>query len=299
MDGTTATFLKMLEIFYFGTGNAVLGTISSGSGTATVALATVEDVNNFDVGMRLQAVSDTTLSPTVRGGSAVITAIDRAGGTLTISGNWNAAIPTITNSDSLVRYGTASVSGTPVVPAGNRQWLVGGASPGTWKSLNRNTDPVRLASQSLDMTGLPMSNAIIDLESLITIQGKLNKKVLWDNPRDQRQLKKSLDAKVTYPRTRMESQVAGIAFEGIQFEGDYGAINLMASPFCPKTNVFLRDPTTFALYSAGPMPQPMDFDKADFLRVPTDDAYEARMGGYGDFGDRSPVMSARGTNWGS
>ena len=44
---------------------------------------------------------------------------------------------------------------------------------------------------------------------------------------------------------------------------------------------------------------PLDYDKAEFLRVFNDDAYEARVGLYGDYGNNSPVKSARASNWGA
>jgi hypothetical protein len=295
MDGITATVLKMLEVFAFGTGNGVLGTVASGVGTATVTLSVAEDVNNFDLGMRVKAVSSTTLSPAVRSGEAKIIGIDRATGTLTISGNWTASLTGMVDGDSLVRAGDQAIAGVNKVPAGMRQWLLGGSSPGTWKSLDRNADPVRTASQTFDMTGLPMENAVIDLESLITTQGHMDKRVLWTSPRDLRQIKKSQYGKV------MLSSGGGsptIGFDGAKFVGDGGIIDVKTSPFCPRHNTFLKDMTTFALYSAGPAPQPLDFDKVEFLRVATDDAYEVRIGLYGDFGERAPVKSARGTNFG-
>lgn len=303
MDGITKTVLKLSEIFGFGTGNAVLGTIASGSGGTTITLTVAEDINNFDLGGRYGGVSDTTLNPTIRSGSVVITAIDRSAGTATAAANWSAGITSLVNGDSLVRAGTsgtdAAVAGVAQVPVGLRQWLIGGASPGTLYSQNRNADPVRLASQVYDATGIPMENAVIDLESLITIQGQMSKKSLWCNPRDVRQLKKSLNGKVTYPRVKVESSTAGVSFEAIQFEGDYSTINIMTSPFCPKANAFLVDMSTVAAYSAGAMPMMLDFDNVDFLRVSNDDAYEVRVGYYGTFGVNCPVKSARMTGWSS
>lgn len=297
MDGVQRSVLKMLEIFLFGSGNGVLGTISTGVTGATVTLTVVEDINNFDIGMKVKLVSDTTLSPTTRSGEATITSISRSTGTLTLSaGNWNAIITGATNGDSIVRAGDQASGGTAVVPAGLRKWLEGGTSPGTWKSLDRNEDAVRLASQTLDMSGLPMAESITDLESLITIQGHTPKKKLVGNPRDFRQVKKTQYGKV------MLSAGGGtptIGFDGAKWAGDGGEINTLLSPFCPKQNVFLKDFSTFAMYSAGPAPQPLDFDKSDFLRVATDDAYEVRIGLYGDYGERMPVNSARGTNWGA
>lgn len=298
-DGITQTFLKQLEIMGFGTGNGVLGTISTGVTGTAVTLTVVEDVANFDVGMKVKLVSDTTLSPTTRAGEATITGIDRSAGTLTLAaGNWNAIVIGATNGDSLVRSGDQAVAAAASVPSGMRQWLIGGTSPGTHKSLNRNADAVRLASQALDMTGLPMQDAIIDLESLISTQGQMSAKKLWAHPRDFRLIKKALGGKVTFPREKVASTIANLSFSAVQWEGDSGTIPMMLSPFCPRGNVFLKDMSTFALYSAGPAPQPLDFDKSDFLRVATDDAYEVRIGMYGDYGDDSPVKSARGTNWG-
>jgi hypothetical protein len=296
MDGIQRSVLKMLEIFFFGNGNGVLGTISTGVTGTEVTLTVVEDVNNFDIGMRVKLVDGTGLSPTTRAGEGVITSINRATGKLTLAAAWDATITGATNGDSIVRAGDQASGGTANVPAGLRRWLEGGSTPGTWKSLDRNSDPVRLASQSLDMTGLPMAEAIIDLESLVTIQGHTPKKRLIGNPRDFRQVKKTQYGKV------MLSSGGGtptIGFDGAKWAGDGGEINTLLSPFCPKNNVFLKDMSTFGMYSAGPAPQPLDFDKSDFLRVATDDAYEVRIGLYGDYGERMPVGSARGTSWGA
>jgi hypothetical protein len=296
LDGIEKSVLKMLEIFAMGTGNGVLATTSTGVTGTTVTLTVAEDVNNLDVGMRVKLVSDTTLNPTVRSGEAVITSLNRATGTATISGNWNASIIGATNGDSIVRAGDQATSSSNNVPAGMRQWLIGGSSPGTWKSLARDNDPVRLGSQVLDMTGLPMAEAIIDLESLVTIQGHTPKKRLICNPRDFRQVKKTLYGKVMF------SSGGGsptIGFDGAKWQGDGGDITVLQSPFCPKQNVFLKRMDSFALYSAGPAPQPLEDDKNQILRLSTDDAYEARIGLYGDFGESAPVESARGTGWGA
>ncbi len=301
MDGITKTVMKLFEIFLFGTGNAVLGTISSGSAGVTITLTVVEDINNFDLGGRYGGVSSTTLSPTIRSGSVVITAIDRSAGTATAAAAWNAGIAALVDGDSLVRAGTSGTDGSvSVVPFGLRQLLIGGSSPGTLYSQSRNGDPVRLAGQTSSLTGIPMEGAIIDLESLITIQGFTGKKTLWCNPRDVRQLKKSLGGKVTYPRATVQAAgTAGISFEAMQFEGDNGTINVMTSPFCPIQNVFLVDMSTFGLYSAGGAPMILDFDGKDFLRVSNDDAYEVRVGSYLNSVINCPVKSARGTGWGA
>lgn len=296
LDGIEVSFLKHMEALSMGAGNGVLGTISSGSATTQITLTVVEDVNNFAVGMRVQLVSDTTLAPTVRTGVGVITAVDRAGGKLTLAAAWNATISSATDGDSIVRAGDAASGSTNNVPAGMRKWLEGGSTPGTWKNLTRNDDPVRLASQSLDMTGLPMAEAIIDLESLIQIQGHEPKLRLIANPRDMRQVKKTLYGKVAFTSG---GGTPTIGFNGAEWEGNNGKIPVLLSPLCPKQNVFLKRMDTFALYSAGAAPMPMNFGKENMITLATDDAAEARIGLYGDFGESAMVESARGTGWGA
>ncbi len=296
LDGIEMTVLKHGEILAMGTGNGVLGTISSGSGTTEITLTVAEDVNNLSVGMRVQLVNDTTLSPTTRTGFGVITALNRASGKATLGAAWSTSITGATDGDSIVRYGESAVAGENTVPAGWRSWLVGGSSPGTFKSLARNDDPVRLASQSLDMTGLPMAEAIIDLESLIQIQGHEPKLKLVCNPRDMRQVKKTLYGKVAFSSG---GGTPTIGFDGANWQGNNGTISVLTSPFCPKNNVTLKRMDKFALYSAGPAPMPMNFGKENMITLATDDAAEARIGFYGEFGESAPVESARGTGWGS
>lgn len=296
LDGIELSFLKHMEIMSMGSGNGVLATISSGIATTQVTFTVAEDVNALAVGMRVQLVSSTTLSPTIRGGVGTITALDRANGKATLGAAWNATFTGGADGDSIVRYGDAAVASENTVPAGMRQWLIGGTSPGTWKSLTRDDDPVRLASQSLDMTGLPMAEAIIDLESLIQTQGHEPKLKLIVNPRDMRQVKKTLYGKVAFSSG---GGTPTIGFNGANWEGNNGTISTLQSPFCPKQNVFLKRMDKFTLKSAGPAPMPMNFGKENMITLSTDDAAEARIGIYGEFGERAPVESARGTGWGA
>lgn len=296
LDGIEKTVLKYLEALAMGAGNGVLATISSGTSTSEVTLTVAEDVNNLSIGMPIQLVDGTGLSPTVRGGKGVITGLNRASGKVSISGTWTSTFTGATDGDSIIIAETAAVGGENTVPAGMRKWLEGGSAPGTWKGLPRNDDPVRLASQVMDMTGLPMAEAIIDLESLIQTQGHEPRLRLICNPRDFRQIKKTLFGKVSL------SSGGGsptIGFDGAKWAGNSGDILPLQSPFCPKGNVFLKRMDKFALVSAGPAPMPMNFGKENMITLATDDAAEARIGFYAEFGESAPVESARGTGWGS
>ncbi len=296
LDGIEKTVLKYLECLAMGAGNGVLATIASGQTTTQVTLSVAEDVANLSVGMRVQLVSSTTLSPTVRTGTGTITALDRANGKATLAAAWDVTFTGASAGDSIIVAGTAAVAGENTVPAGMRKWLEGGTSPGTWKGLTRDDDPVRLASQVLDMTGLPMAEAIIDLESLIQIQGHEPKLRLICNPRDMRQVKKTLYGKVAFAGG---GGTPTIGFEGANWQGNNGKIPVLESPFCPKNNVFLKRMDKFSLISCGPAPMPMNFGKENMITLATDDAAEARIGLYGEFAESAMVESARGTGWGS
>ena len=291
--GIDRSVMKMLEIFVFGTGNGVLATVSAGAAGTSWTLSVAEDANNLAYGMKVKLVSDTTLAPTTRVTEVTITGINRLAGTVTVSG----AVTAAANGDSIVRSGDQAVAGIAAVPTGWRQWLVGGAAPGTFNGVARNDDPVRLASQALDLTGLPMAEAIIDLDSLITIQGHTGKKRVICNPRDLRQVKKT-----AYAKSMISGGNGGgttIGFSSVDFDLDGGRATTLVSPFCPKGNLFIKDMGSFRMYSAGPAPQPLNFDKLELVRMAADDAYEARIGVYGEFGERSPSTSARGFGWGS
>lgn len=297
-DSASLTELKCLETYAFGNGSGTLGAATFSSTTAT--LSTISNIVYFDINMRVGAVSDATLSPTVRTGYARVTGIDRSAGTLTTGSAWTTQITGLTNGDYLCRAGDNASGGAGVVITGLQSWIAGGASPGTLFGLSRNTDPVRLAGQSYDASGVPMEDAVIEAEALVSVQGHMGGKTLWANPRDVANLKKSLSGKVTYQREKVSSSVAGVSFEAVQFEGDNGTIKIMTSPFCPRNMAFLVDMSYGSLDSLGPAPQMLDWDSNSFLRVASDDAYEVRIGLYGQLNwGRAPVKHIRITNFGA
>jgi len=300
--GISQTETKMLEIYAFGNGSGTLGKIASGQGTATVQLATPEDAAKFDLGMRCQIVSDATLAPTVRPGFVVITAIDRKGGTLTAAAAWNTYVPTIQANDFICRAGDAANTITasgPSVIWGMGSYIVGGTTPGTLATLNRNQDPVRLAGQLYAAANQNMGEAIIDAESLLTVQGRRTPKVLWAHVRDIAQMRKTLDGKTVYPKVNVPSAVADVSFKAIEFEGDDGDIKIMTSPFIQRNQAFLGTMEAFALDSLGPAPQLDNFDNNDFLRVASDAAQEVRFATFANLECNSPVDWVQITGFGA
>jgi hypothetical protein len=301
-DGAAMTEMKCLEIYAMGNGSGVLGQTTSGHATVTVTLTIAEDISKFDLGMRVGAVSTNTLSPTVRTGYATITAISRdtTTATITTSAAWNTLITGFVANDYLVRAGDEASGGVGKVITGTKQWIAGGATPGTLFGLDRNPDPVRLAGQSRSATAEVMEDAIMESESRRNFQGQRGKLTAWANTRNLVQLKKSLNGKVQYPKQgTAQSNVAGISFRTLEFEGDFDTIRIMSHPFIDKNDLQLLQMDTFTMASLGGTPTLLNFDQNDFLRVANDDAYEVRFGVYGNALCRLPSASIITTNWGA
>jgi hypothetical protein len=300
-DGISRTEVLNHEIYAFGNGSGVLGILNGGvvSG-ATVTLNVPSDAAKFALGMRVQAVSTNTLSPTLRSGgaTATITGIDRVNGVLTVATTWNTAIPAIGVSDYLVRAGDAASGGVATVFFGMDALIVGGASPGTIYSLNRDTDPVRLSGQAYTATNVTLEEAVQEMSALVAQQGAKAPKRLWCHVRDFANMKKALGTKVTYPRTSVAGK-GSVGFSGYEVEGDDGAITVMTSPFIDRNKAFLIDQDSFTLDCLGPAPQLQNFDKQDMLRVTGDDAYEARFVSYLNHYTNNPVSCIKATGFGA
>ncbi len=298
-DGVSAEVMKDLEIFWFGAGDGIFGRAASGTTGATVTLGTLTDAAKFSLGMRCQAVSATGMSPTLRPGTqGGLTAIDRTAGTLTAAANWTTSIPTMGTTDYIIRAGNAATA-SPTVPAGIQAWIPGGTTPGTWYGLPRNTDPLRLAGQTYNATGIPMEEAIIEASSLVNQQGAPQPNMLWCHPRDLATFKKSLGAKVMYDKVKVNGTIAGVSFSGIEVDGDEGRITILTSPFIDRNKFHLLYMDSWKQDSLGPAPGLLNWDGNSELRVSNDDAYEARFGVYGNYENNLPFANITTSNWGA
>lgn len=299
-EGVAQEILKDNEIFFFGNGSGVIGQFASTqtfTGT-TVTLRVTSDVVKFSLGMRVQVVSDSTLSPTVRAGVATITALNRTTGVITLAAAWNTYFTGLTANDYLVRAGNYATSGTANVFVGVEQWLVGGSTPGTLYGLNRNTDPLRLASQRHDATGQTMEEAIIEASAKVNEQGAPQSTLAFAHPRDIANFKKALGSKVTYPKIKVEGNGADVSFDAIEIHGDEGRIAIVTSPFATRNKCYLLYPESWKLDAIKTAPHLLDYDGPNFLRVANDDAYEVRWGEYGNYYTNMPYANIAIDNFG-
>lgn len=297
--GIATTEMSCLATYLYGTGDATLGTMGgSGSVTSTsVTLASGTNMNYFELNMTLKLVSAVGLSPTVRSGKVRVTGIDRRARTLTFAANLDDAgnIPNAVNTDYFVRAGDQASSAATVI-TGLGEYVKGGTSPGTLFSLNRNTDPVRLAGQAIDYQGWGMEDAVVDASAQAGFHGIGYPSVLVCNNIEFAAMKKSLSSKLVY--NRPGGSDAKYGFSDVGIEGENGLIEVLADPFCPRNKAWLLKLDQFSLFSLKAAPHLAKYDGIEFLRRPDADAYEVRFAFYGNVKCKNPGPHVQLQNFG-
>lgn len=295
IDGILMTEMENIEVYAFGNGSGVRGAITGSTASTSITLSRAEDVTKFALNMRVQAVSNSTLSPTLRNGTATITGINRSQdtATLTAASAWNGVILGFQSGDYLVRAGDYAAAGTKKVIAGLQQLFEGGDAPSTLHELVRTTDPVRLAGQTKSFSNVQLEDAITDALADVASSGGRQPDVFWCHPKVLSRWKKQVSSKVVYERVQRPSAVPGVSFSGIRIEADDGSVDIMTSPYCDIDQGFLFQSSSVKLATAGEAPMILDFDSLNFLRVASDDAYEVRTGLYGDTYTNNPLSGYR------
>lgn len=291
IDGAIRTAVRSLAIAMYRSGTGAIGQISAASnvGTATITLADINSITNFETKMVLQLSA--TDGSAARTGSVTITALDRGAGTITLGGNWTAGIAAAAAGDFIYRQGDINkkLSGlnswlpktAPTVGGGDSQFTV-----------DRSSDPVRLAGVRHDGTAQSIEEALMDGQSKVAREGGVPTHCFLNNVQ-YRQLLKSLTSKVHYIPTKAEAN-ARIAFSGIQIEGDAGPIKVIPDFNCPSQVAYILQLDTWKLYSLDEAPHIFDKDNdQEMLRESTTDGYELRVGYYAQLGCNAPGWNGR------
>lgn len=104
MEGTVDSLKRKMNIDAYGSGNGNLTTVTGGVTSTTIPVASTI---NFQVGEIVDIVDTTGV--TYKGNARTVTAVNRAGLTITISG----AAVTVVSTDRVIRASSDSTSGTP------------------------------------------------------------------------------------------------------------------------------------------------------------------------------------------
>jgi len=289
MDGAIHTVKRSAAIHWYRDGTGTRGFISSGSNVSTnnVTLATPSDATNFSIGLTIQLanVSGGTLRNS--GANAVITKIDRTNGILYFG-------------DVLTNYIAAAAANDAILREGDNNNVIKGKSawvPKTnvtatlFNGLDRTPDPVRLAGQWMNASGMSFREAFIEMISRLDVEGA-EPDTIWVHPRDKAAFVKELEGK-TYAVREVMAPIKGsdesVGFDAVEVEFDGYKCRVMADINVPRQEAFVEQTDVWELDTLGPFPHIIDYDKLDFLRVYNDDSFEVRDVYRGDVGCLAPA----------
>jgi hypothetical protein len=255
VDGLIEELLEHAARELYQTSNPVLGIVSSES-TTTLTLTNPEDTRFFSIDQEVEAY-DTTLA-TQRTGSATVTAIDYANGTLTTDSNWTSQITGLVATDKIFNIGDKGNGFN-----GLAGWLPTttelAAETSFYGVTTRSVDPIRLAGYYYDGSGLLVSEALrkaCHQASLYKVYPK-GDWVCFVNPLNFEKIDDELSDKqvIQMPASGANGKVVGdIGFDALVIHGPSGRIKVLSDPMCQLTECYILDMSTWELKGMGGFP---------------------------------------------
>lgn len=283
-----------------GSGNAVRG--YGAQTTNTLQLTDIQQVVNFEVGMRVNILTDAVGTAILYNSGvtyATISAVNRSTGLITFSGSlasWTNYALGATR--YLVRQGDVTNSGTAVtgqlLPKGVSGWVPFSApSNALWFTVNRTTDITRLGGLRYTGNGAPPEETLIRSAALIEREGGMADTCIV-NTADFADLQLSRESKVVI--TADAGGKSKVSFTAISVSTGYGKdIKVIPDVNWPKGYFHILQMDTWKFRSAGKYMALVNLDGNSILRQAGADAYELRMAGYGQFSCDAPGWNLAGT----
>lgn len=302
IDSAINNLTRDLAVGQYRTGYGERGQIAT---TMTVAAATKilfenpNDVTNFEVGMELDCA--TTIGASVlkaRGTSTnglIVTGVSRRVGaeSITLSAAIDDAadgIPTIAAGDYLFQSGDRQNSATPARTklCGVLGWIpeVAPTAGENFWGVDRSVDS-RLYGNYVDCTGLPIEEAIEELDAIVTREGG-SLDYIFMNSMDFKAFKKAVGSRVVLVNVKAN---ATIGFTGIEISSQKGTIKVIPDQNCPYGTVVGTQLDTWKLYSMGKAVRCIDLDGLNMLRVGNADAVEIRYGSFSQVACKAPAWN--------
>jgi hypothetical protein len=298
LDRSRYAFARTLARATWGNGGGARGTISTVStvSSTTITLTNRADASGFFKGMVLQTAGNDGYSTvtSARTGTVTVSDVKRltsGSATITTTVAWSTAISGCATGDSIFREGdyAAYPSG---IPAWSPVSDPGGSD--SFLSVNRNTagDMNYLSGWRVSGSGQPKQQTLIDMAAEARANNQ-NVDTVFMNPLDMRDAFKEQS---TYKVIDVETTNPKVGYKGIQLWGAGGSMTVLDEPDCPRGYAWLLDPSTWTCRSAGDVPMILDFDGLKtFMRNPSGDDYQYRLGCYFNFENSSPASAVIGT----
>lgn len=276
IDGAIRSCTNSVASALFRSGTGSIGRVSGSVSSGVITLANAQDVVQFEINMVLQAnATDGGASP--RAALGYVVAVNRSGGTVTVSTSMGGAAATPsgwTANDYLLVQGDLNAK-----CSGLAAWLPATAptSSDLFFGVNRSVDTWRLGGGRYDGSAQSIEEALIDASSLLAREGG-KPDVCITNFASYAALEKALGSKIQYVDMKGP---ADIAFRGIMINGANSVIKVFPDRNCQQTTGYLLQMNSWALEGLGDVPQILRYgDGLEMLRVYNADAGEVRVGAY-------------------
>lgn len=256
-----------------------IGQISGSVTSGVVYLADPESISNFNIGDVILAYQ--TDGGTAEAGTGYVLKVDR-----------DPVTPSITVSATSVSGSAGTPSGWSdgdyLAPAGTVNLTMAGLSdyiPTTaptsgdsFLGVDRSIDPVRLAGNRVNGTGMPLEEA---LNAIFTAVGKQGGRpdAFVTNYTTYNGLLNALGSRAVSVEM---SGPAGISYSGVRYNAPTGPVKIWADPFCPGNIGYALQTNTWELASLDKAPHIVDDDGMGWFRVYNADASEVRVNFYGN-----------------
>ena len=297
VDGALHSLTRSLAIGMYRDGTGSRGLVNatpSNSANMVITLKNSEDITNFEVGMIVNVFNSSgtqKIGKTSETGDFTIDAIDRDAGTLTFTGQEYASGTggTIAANDLIIAKGDKDL-----VVSGLEAWVptqatVTAGIPNLFGAV-RSTDVTRLGGNRFDGSALPIEEALIGGASRVAREGGSPDHCFVDYATFSN-LEKALGSKVVYSEAKARD--VDIGFAGIDIRGPRGTIKVIPDQNCQPDVAWMLQLNTWSLNTLGDAPMFLDLDNNRMLRESDADAYEVRLGYYGNVACNAPGYNCR------
>lgn len=299
IDGAIESLKRSICWTLYGDGTGSLGTTTSTVASANLAVVTftnVEDISKIEVNQTVEVRTSGGTLRTFTGPATtnqlLVTQVDRDAGIFRASGILGeniTAVSATAATDKVYVVGDYGTTASPVKLSGLAAW-VPSTAPTTGDSfmgVDRSADATRLGGIRITSSGLPLDEAYIEAARRIGREGVMPDTAFASFSK-YAGLEKTLGARVRY----VDDEVAGIGFRGIEISGPGKPIKVFPDRDCPNAFSYVMTMDTAALYSLGEPVQILELDNNRWLREASADAYEVRVGMYGQMGFNFPGANA-------
>ena len=288
IDGAIHSLTRSLAVAMYRDGSGSIGQSEDNpnGSYADLTLINADDVTNFEVGMEIAFYADSSGKPGAdRGQNRIIQSIDRNAATKQITFTANIHVD-VAYTDHLVIAGDKDAKVT-----GLDGW-VPSAAPGAtaFFGVDRTADVTRLGGNRFDGSALPIEEALIGGASQVAREGGRPDHCFVDFATFAN-LEKALGSKVVYSESKARD--VDIGFAGIDVRGPRGTIKVIPDQNCQPNVAWMLQLDTWSLNTLGEAPMFLDLDNNRMLRESAADAYEVRLGYYGQIACNAPGYNCR------